>query len=170
MATLQSQPRPQLLTLTSAYAWLKLHHYEIYTIVEELVATDQEETLPLDWGVLIEDWDHTYLVVWLYIILSIHECNPQEFATRHPQFANSWLQHVLHDVEDDTLYAENGELETLELTSETVAAHFGHSKEQSARLRNIATYILKRESMKGLLRTGNTEDDAQEMLCIPDMS
>jgi hypothetical protein len=42
-----------------------------------MIAEDQEETLPLDWSVLVEDWDHTYWIVWIFTV-----CMVLELATR----------------------------------------------------------------------------------------
>ena len=36
-----------------------------------MISDDQEEPLPLNWAVLLEDWDRTYWIVWVYVIMII---------------------------------------------------------------------------------------------------
>jgi hypothetical protein len=54
------------------------------------IAEDQEEPLPLNWAVLVEDWDHTYWVVWIYTIWLLWARDGDEFRTRHEDLW-SWM-------------------------------------------------------------------------------
>lgn len=79
-----------LLSLECAFEWLHLNYLSIYTAVVQMISDDQQEPLPLDWRVLIEDWDHTYWAVWLFTILIISVRDGNAFKARH-EILSSWL-------------------------------------------------------------------------------
>jgi hypothetical protein len=78
------------LSLECAYSWLNVHYSNIYNEVAELISEDQDEPLPLNWAVLVEDWDHTYWIVWIYIIWMIWARNGEAFSISHP-YLSTWL-------------------------------------------------------------------------------
>jgi hypothetical protein len=62
----------EILSLEGAYRWMNLHHPEIGAELEQYIASDQDETLPLNWTALIgENWEHTYWTVWLYAVTAL---------------------------------------------------------------------------------------------------
>jgi len=157
-----------MLVLVTAYTWLRGCLPEIFDKVTNFIAKDQEEPLPLDWAVLVEDWDHTYLLVWIYIILSQHSSHPTFFPAHHLKFYDKWLKHVIEYAVADALYAPASEIETINVTIEFVAELFGQGEEERIDLRNKASYIVKMESVAGLLiDDGDEYNGAQEMLCVP---
>ena len=165
LTQLQAIPSPGLLSLETAYTWLCQHIPHVYSKLEQYIADDQEETLPLKWDVFIEDWDHTYLLIWIYIILSQQLSDPEFFPESHIVFNENWLKPVSELADNSKLYAEQGEIDTIDGTIEFVAGLFGHREDESVRLRNMASHILKVESVRGLLRAPG--QPVQEMLCIP---
>lgn len=80
----------ELLSLECAFDWLQNHYPDIYTSVVEIISEDQEESLPLDWVVLVEDWDHTYWTVWIYLVWMLWARDGQAFQSRHPNLS-TWL-------------------------------------------------------------------------------
>lgn len=80
----------EFLSLECAFDWLNMNYPEIASSVCQLISDDQEEPLPLDWAILVEDWDHTYWTVWIYLVWLIWLRNPNEFQTQHPALAN-WI-------------------------------------------------------------------------------
>lgn len=77
------------------------------------------------------------------------------------------MRQILEYAWDDELYAEGSEIETIEATTKFVAGLFEQTEEDRVRLRNMASYVLKTESVKGLLRSRGSGDVVQEMLSIP---
>jgi len=60
-----------MLSLECAFEWLRINYLDIFTSVVQMISYDQEEPLPLNWAVLLEDWDRTYWIVWTYIVMII---------------------------------------------------------------------------------------------------
>jgi histone-lysine N-methyltransferase SETD3 len=79
-----------LLSLEVAYDWLKAHYPDTHTSVMEIIAKDQDEPLPLNWAILVGDWDHAYWVVWIYLIWIIWARDGSDFITRHPNLS-TWV-------------------------------------------------------------------------------
>ena len=80
----------ELLSLECGFEWLEIQYPEIFTSVVEMISQDQDEPLPLDWIVLIEDWEHTYWVVWLYVIWLLWATDHEDFRLRHGSLS-SWI-------------------------------------------------------------------------------
>lgn len=55
-----------------------------------MIAEDQEEELPLNWTVLVEDWDHTYWIVWVWLIGMLRARDRDGFKKHHPKL-DMWL-------------------------------------------------------------------------------
>jgi hypothetical protein len=86
-----STPRKAgLIDLETAYSWLETTYPDLHTSVSEIIAKDQGEPLPLKWDVLVEDWDHTYWVVWIYIIWMLWARDGSDFLARHPELS-TWM-------------------------------------------------------------------------------
>jgi hypothetical protein len=81
----------EILSLDSAYEWLCHSHPTIGLEVTRIIAEDQEEELPLDWTILVEDWDHTYWIVWVFIILLIRQGGSTLFNHHDPKI-DLWIQ------------------------------------------------------------------------------
>lgn len=77
------QTAVKLLSLECAFAWLQLNYPDLASHVVQLISEDQDEPLPLNWAVLLEDWDHTYWVVWIYIVWTLKLQDNEGFETRH---------------------------------------------------------------------------------------
>lgn len=80
----------ELLSLECAFEWLRIHYPDIHTSVVEIISKDQDEPLPLDWVVLVEDWDHTYWTVWIYIVWMLWARDGPAFQERHSNLS-AWL-------------------------------------------------------------------------------
>lgn len=80
----------ELLSLECAFDWLRSNYLDIYDAVVQIISDDQEEPLPLDWAVLVEDWDHTYWVIWIYLVWMLWAKNGKIFQSNHPNLS-SWL-------------------------------------------------------------------------------
>lgn len=80
----------ELLSLDWAFDWLRVNYVDIYNAVVELISEDQDEPLPLNWAVLVEDWDHTYWVVWIFIVWLLWARDGESFRLHHDSLS-SWL-------------------------------------------------------------------------------
>ena len=80
----------ELLSLECAFEWLHLNYPEIFTVIVNMIAEDQEELLPLNWAVLVEDWNHAYWVVWIFTIWLLWRRDGESFRHRHKNLS-SWL-------------------------------------------------------------------------------
>lgn len=83
----------EAVSLECAYGWLSTSYPSISRWIEEQISLDQEEALPLDWASLAEEnWEHTYLTLWIFILLAIWAKDPT-FARDHPILA-IWLHEM----------------------------------------------------------------------------
>ena len=138
--------------------------------IQTLISEDQDEPLPLNWDVLAVDWDHTYFIVWIYVVLSLKISDSSHFEASHTAL-NEWLSIVqdTREVKDDRLFAEESELDTINLMVDFVAQKFGHHDLQKERIRNLASFILKEEVVRGISCSTGAAGKAiaaQDMLCI----
>lgn len=62
----------EMLSLECAFDWLRISYVELFDSVVHMISEDQDEPLPLNWAVLLEDWDRTYWIVWIYIMLILN--------------------------------------------------------------------------------------------------
>jgi histone-lysine N-methyltransferase SETD3 len=83
----------EFLSLECAYSWLNVHYPNIYNEVAQLISKDQDEPLPLNWAVLVEDWDHTYWIVWIYIVWMIWARDGESFSESHLNLS-TWLEEM----------------------------------------------------------------------------
>ena len=82
------RPRPAgLLTLELAFDWLRLHYPQLHDSVVKIIAEDQEESLPLKWQLLVVDWDHSYWIVWIFIVWVLWAKDGVAFLKRHPNLS-----------------------------------------------------------------------------------
>jgi hypothetical protein len=159
----------QLLSLESAFDWLRMHYPDISLAVEKDISEDQEEPLPLNWDILVEDWDHTYWIVWVYLVLSLEALHPKTFRSLHP-IVSQWISGIqtIEGPLSDRLLAEPSELETLNHMIESIASRFGHVAAESQKLQNIASFIVKEETVRGLYvcKGSGRKGQQQDLLCI----
>jgi hypothetical protein len=106
-------------------------------------------------------------LIWVYIVLTQHYHTGAIFRQYEKEFYEKWLRQILKYAWDNELYVEDSEIETIEATTKFVAGLFEQREEERVRLRNMASYVLKTESVKGVLRNEDDGDVVQEMLCIP---
>ncbi|TVY75688.1 Ribosomal lysine N-methyltransferase set10 [Lachnellula suecica] len=118
----------ELLSLECAFDWLQYHYPDIHEPVVKIISDDQEEPLPLDWSVLVEDWDHTYWTVWIFLVWMIWANDGDDFLTRHPNLS-PWLiqmnaDHLAvksHGPSISKFYAEVSEIDTVNHTVEQIS-------------------------------------------------
>jgi histone-lysine N-methyltransferase SETD3 len=80
----------EMLPLECAFEWLRIHYPELFTAVVQMISDDQEEPLPINWAVLVEDWDHSYWIVWIFTVWMLWAQNGEAFRLRHTSLS-SWL-------------------------------------------------------------------------------
>ncbi|CAG8982136.1 hypothetical protein HYALB_00003228 [Hymenoscyphus albidus] len=151
-----------LLTLMHAFSWLQAQYSGVHDSVVSIISEDQEEDLPLDWRLLIVDWDNTYWCVWIYTIWLLWARDGQAFQERHPAF-RTWLDEMRmaysKDQQDgayDILHASPSEVETINLTVEAITnlpqfksardILMSHEKGWEP-LRNFASFVAKEETV-----------------------
>jgi histone-lysine N-methyltransferase SETD3 len=78
------------MSLECAFEWLHLQYTGIFDAVVGMIAEDQEERLPLNWAVLVEDWDTTYWTVWIYITWLLWARDGEAFRQRHATLS-TWM-------------------------------------------------------------------------------
>lgn len=83
----------ELLSLDCAYDWLEQQYPNVHDAVSKIISEDQDEELPLDWAVLIEDWDKVYWIVWIYLVWMLWVRDCEAFQKRHPALS-SWLNRI----------------------------------------------------------------------------
>ncbi|CZT47611.1 uncharacterized protein RSE6_08193 [Rhynchosporium secalis] len=173
----------EFLSLERAFDWLHLYFPEISLQVSQLISEDQEEPLPLDWAVLIEDWDHTYWTVWIYLVWMLWLQNTSDFEDRHAKMT-AWIGHMnlLYDEalsldsQSSRLYADSTEKETIDSMVQDIA-QISSLKSVSAshpglikRLRNFASFVATEEVIPASyqMRNGSQSGEMleQKLLCI----
>jgi hypothetical protein len=77
----QPNANANFLSLECAFGWLQIHYPQEYTAVTHLIAEDQEEPLPLNWAVIIEEWDNTYWIVWILLLWVLWNQDGDKFET-----------------------------------------------------------------------------------------
>ena len=87
---LSEQSHVELLSLECGFEWLRVQYPDAFSLVVEMISEDQDELLPLDWAILVEDWDHTYWVVWIYILWSLWARDGEHFQLRH-KCLSKWM-------------------------------------------------------------------------------
>jgi hypothetical protein len=80
----------QVLSLENAFDWLYFWYPTIHSAMYHFISKDQEEPLPLDWKVLIQEWDRTYWIVWIFTVWMLQENDRSDFHSRHPEL-DSWM-------------------------------------------------------------------------------
>lgn len=93
LQNVNSSPTIEIVSLECAFGWLHLKYPEIYDGVVQVISDDQEEPLPLNWAVLLEDWDHTYWVVWLFVVWTIWRQDREVFQSSHPMLG-TWVTDI----------------------------------------------------------------------------
>ncbi|KAH6711140.1 hypothetical protein BKA61DRAFT_488877 [Leptodontidium sp. MPI-SDFR-AT-0119] len=172
----------EFLSLDCAFSWLDLHYPDLATHVFNLISQDQEEPLPLDWAILVEDWDHTYWTVWIYLVWILWLQNKSDFETKHTKLA-SWISkmNVSYDEtlssypEISRLHADTTEQETIDFMIQNVAklpslVASPLSTESFERLRDFASFVASEEvlpvSYQMLTGSQAGEFVEQKLLCI----
>lgn len=79
------------LSLECAFGWLQNHYPQEYTVVTKLIAEDQEEPLPLNWAVIVEEWDTTYWIVWILLLWMLWVRDGIKFETAHSKDLYGWF-------------------------------------------------------------------------------
>lgn len=80
----------KLVSLECAYEWLRIYP-DIYYPIMKLISEDQDEPLPLDWALLLQDWDHTYWIIWICLILLLQTTN--KLVEAHSGLS-TWLKNL----------------------------------------------------------------------------
>jgi histone-lysine N-methyltransferase SETD3 len=78
------------LSLECAFGWLQRHYQREYTAVINLIADDQEEPLPLNWAAVVEDWDNTYWIIWIFILWILQSREGSDLMKNHQGLAG-WI-------------------------------------------------------------------------------
>ncbi|KAH6672995.1 hypothetical protein B0J14DRAFT_654720 [Halenospora varia] len=162
----------ELLSLDCAYDWLEQQYPNVHDAVSKIISEDQDEELPLDWAVLIEDWDKVYWIVWIYLVWMLWVRDCEAFQKRHPALS-SWLNRISMSHSDDmtvreltsTFYAEPSEHETINHTLHEInqLSQFNVVQEwlQSERiswqgLRNYASFMETEETIPAEIVEGDS--------------
>ncbi|KAL3428158.1 set domain protein [Phlyctema vagabunda] len=131
-----SQVGGELLSLEHAYDWLSSEYPPMFKVVEEIIATDQEEPKPLDWGVLVEEWDHTMWTFWLFTIYNLRsQVGTEDFRKKH-QVLGRWMEVMLTRYYSEAslsitpFYGERAEKETIDGMIEQLRPSLTESKVQ----------------------------------------
>jgi histone-lysine N-methyltransferase SETD3 len=86
----RSHQSAELLSLECAFDWLNLHYPDLFNAIVSMISEDQEESLPLNWAILVDDWDHTYWTVWIFTVWLLWAREGQAFRFRHSNLS-TWL-------------------------------------------------------------------------------
>ncbi|KAG4438929.1 hypothetical protein IFR05_005609 [Cadophora sp. M221] len=172
----------EFLSLECAFSWVDLHYPAIASYVSNLISEDQDEPLPLDWAILVEDWDHTYWTVWIYLVWILWLQNKSDFETRHAELATwiakinvSYDEALSSEPETSRLHADTTERETIDFTIQNIVqlpslATSTLQGDVVERLRDFASFVAREEVLPASYRmlTGSQagEDEEQKLLCV----
>jgi hypothetical protein len=145
------------LTLPGAFEWLRINYSTLSGLVEAAVAEDQEEELPVDWQILVPDWDHAYLILFVYILLSLSANDRIELSEKSPNLLQ-WIEEVQRGGDETLFHGGRDEKVTIDFA---IAA--GFAGRGNPERRNLASWIVKREAVRAIPEGGKLE---QDMLCI----
>jgi hypothetical protein len=87
----QTNDLVNFMSLECAFGWLQRYYRGEFNAVMEIIAEDQDERLPLDWAILVEDWDHTYWIVWISLLWMLWIRDGDDFNAAHPALYG-WLK------------------------------------------------------------------------------
>ncbi|KAE9366045.1 SET domain-containing protein [Stipitochalara longipes BDJ] len=90
-ANLRMHNGPNFLSLECAYGWLERYYPIEYAAVIGWISEDQNEPLPLNWAIIVEDWDRTYWIVWVLILWMLRKRDLHKFSVEHENL-NEWLR------------------------------------------------------------------------------
>ncbi|PVH88692.1 SET domain-containing protein [Cadophora sp. DSE1049] len=172
----------ELLSLDCAFGWLYKHYPDVTSKVSQLISEDQDEPLPLDWAILVEDWDHTYWTVWIYLVWMLWIHSKIEFETRHVDLAK-WVFAMNKSYDDAlsshadaaNLHADSTEQETIDFMVQNIAeipdlVTFPLHQDATERLRNFASFVASEEVLPAScqMMTGSQAGEIleQKLLCI----
>ncbi|RKF74775.1 Ribosomal lysine N-methyltransferase set10 [Golovinomyces cichoracearum] len=82
----------ELISLEYAYEWLRKYP-TIYAKTMKLISEDQAEPQPLDWSILLAEWDRVYWIIWIALISLLQKITAVTFARTHPSL-NSWFENM----------------------------------------------------------------------------
>ncbi|KAF4625236.1 hypothetical protein G7Y89_g12935 [Cudoniella acicularis] len=178
---LQIHSQVELLALECAFNWLHVYYPDIHDAVTKIISEDQDEPLPLDWTILVDDWDNTYWIVWIALLWMLWSRDGESFLIRHKDLS-SWLSemNVSYDYQlvmdnvDGIFYAEPSEQDTINHTLQQIIQlpQFNGlqkwlSKGQNSwkTLRNFASLVAKEEAISAHFSIKNVEHaDTQRKL------
>jgi protein-histidine N-methyltransferase len=86
----QTNGNANFISLECAFGWLQRHYQREHTAVMSLIAEDQEEPLPLNWALIIEEWDNTYWIVWVLLLWLLWNQEGDDFEIQHVDLCG-WL-------------------------------------------------------------------------------
>jgi histone-lysine N-methyltransferase SETD3 len=49
----------------------------------KIIAEDQDEPLPLNWAIIVEEWDNTYWIVWSLLLWMLWIRDGDDFEIEH---------------------------------------------------------------------------------------
>ena len=79
-----------VMSIEGAWAWCHAHFPTIHDAAMVIISEDQEEPLPLDWAVLLEDWNHTLWIFWIMIMWLVR-ASESESLTPSSEVLAGWM-------------------------------------------------------------------------------
>ncbi|KAK0110559.1 hypothetical protein ONS96_002164 [Cadophora gregata f. sp. sojae] len=172
----------EFLSLECAFSWLHKNYPRVASKVSQLISEDQEESLPLDWAILVEDWDHSYWTVWIYLVWMLWLHSKADFETRHVDLTNwisamnkSYDEALILNSETANLEADSTEQETIDFMVHEIAqlpdvVTSPLPPDVAERLRNFASFVASEEvlpaSCQMMIGSQAGEILEQKLLCI----
>ncbi|RDL41235.1 uncharacterized protein BP5553_01214 [Venustampulla echinocandica] len=170
-----------LLSLECAFDWLHIYYPDIHDSLVRIIADDQEEHLPLNWSILVEDWDNAYWIVWIYLIWKLWALDRQAFELRHGNL-RSWLPEMTLAYNYESFreggqcgdfYSDPSEHETINHTIQQIdlLPQFSaiHNPENLSweKLRNFASLIALEETIPATFNMDHGGSIEQKVLVLP---
>ncbi|TVY37009.1 Ribosomal lysine N-methyltransferase [Lachnellula subtilissima] len=174
----------ELLSLECAFSWMQNNYPDIYDAVVKIISEDQEEPLPLNWAVLVVDWDHTYWIIWIYLVWVLWAEEEIDFQLRHPSLSTWLIEMNTYFIDEkilgqpfNTFYADNSEQDTInhtirEITHlprfDSMRLWLKAEEPSSEALRNFASLVAREETVPARFDMQNVEGAAveQKMLAV----
>ncbi|RDW68385.1 hypothetical protein BP5796_09042 [Coleophoma crateriformis] len=169
----------KILSLECAFDWLANLNPSLSGHVESIISQEQEEPLPLDWSVLVADWDHVFWSLWIYLVLLLPTTENSLGASLH-----GWTAALLSNhpdvIRSRQFFGDKDEAETFDAMLDLIDpflqqipsdSSYGGTATGKSTMKSLASFIAMEECFKAdfpMLRGSKQQERVTQLvLCLP---